>query len=288
MISRKIFLFILVLSYCVFSKSAESENRKGNRLYRKALEIKKEEKEKDSKEAAGLFKEALSHYEKGKIIEPDESRLSYNTGNARFQLGEYDKAAEEYTKALDGASAKLRKDAHFNRGNSRVFSVLKDPSKKEAEKLLKGALDDYKKVLLEDPDDYDAKANFEITGKILEKLEEMRQEQKQNQEQQEQKDRNENQNQDQNKQDEQNNNENKKDEQNEQNEQDEQDGQDGNNGEDDSQDDKKQEDDNESSKENKKPGEDGKKPDGNKDRKKQAGEDRKSSSGLTPEEAEAL
>ena len=115
----------------------------------------------------GKYDEALKDFLSAKGIKPDLPELKNNTASALYQVKKYQEALEEFSK-IDPAKAKIPSgDFYYNLGNS--FFRLNQFDK---------ALESYKKSLISNPGDMDAKKNFELT---LKKKQE--QQQKQNQDQ---------------------------------------------------------------------------------------------------------
>jgi len=118
----------------------------------------------------GKFAEALQDFLSAKGVKPNAPELKNNTAAALYELKKYKEAVEEFSR-LDPGRLKLGKaDFYYNLGNSH-FRLGQFPQ----------ALENYKKSLLQDPDDTDAKKNFELT---LKKIQEQKQQQNQDQKQQ--------------------------------------------------------------------------------------------------------
>ncbi|MBI4976383.1 MAG: VWA domain-containing protein [Spirochaetes bacterium] len=97
------------------------------------------------------FDAALSRYERSRADNPGTPELDYNVGNALYRLGQFEKAAAEYEKALAVKQGKLKAGAHYNAGNA--YLSAKDPEK---------AIAAYKAALRIDPNDIDAKKALEL------------------------------------------------------------------------------------------------------------------------------
>ena len=162
------------------------------------------------------YEQSADSYQQALVYDSTSFAAKYNLGNAMFRTERYDRAEQLLTAtAADSLqSATDRAEAYFNLGNAQF-----------AQQKLQEALQSYRRSLMLNPDDMEAKYNYAYTKKLLE--------QQQNQDQNNQNDQNQdnqNQNQDQNdqNQDNQNNNQNQdnKDNQNNQNNQNNQDNQD--------------------------------------------------------------
>lgn len=124
------------------------------------------------------YDDALKLFLSGKGIKIDSDELKNNTASALFQVQKYKEALEEFSQ-IDPKKSKLPKAPfYYNTGNS-LFK-LQDFQK---------ALESYKKAILEDPADMDAKKNYELTLKKIQEQEqkkkedEKKKEQEQNQQQ---------------------------------------------------------------------------------------------------------
>jgi tetratricopeptide (TPR) repeat protein len=115
-----------------------------------------------------LNEEGIRLYERDKFNEAAERfssilRLArtpavahYNLGESHYRLGEYDLAIREYFRAARSKDRDLRAKAYFNLGNCQYY-------RGELEK----ALHYFRKAIKLDPDDEDARVNYEF---ILNKL----------------------------------------------------------------------------------------------------------------------
>jgi Ca-activated chloride channel homolog len=145
-------LFPLLLGWHWF-EPAVRKNQKGIQAYQE-----------------GKFAEALQDFLSAKGVKPDLAELKNNTASALYQLKKYKEAVDEFSR-LDPSRLNLAKgDFYYNLGNS-YYRLNQFPQ----------ALENYKKSLLQNPDDTDGKKNFELT---LKKIQEQKQEQNQDQKQQ--------------------------------------------------------------------------------------------------------
>ena len=100
----------------------------------------------------------------------DRADLLYDAGIAAYHLKEFEKADAYFCAAAQKTSdSRMKKQAHFNAGNSKV--ALED---------LSGALDAYEKALAIDPEDTVVKHNRDVVKQMLEQ---QQQEQQQNNDQ---------------------------------------------------------------------------------------------------------
>jgi tetratricopeptide (TPR) repeat protein len=118
----------------------------------------------------GKFAEALRDFLSAKGVNPDSSELKNNIASTLYELKKYKEALDEFSR-LDPSRLQVDKaDFYYNLGNS-YYRLDQFPQ----------ALENYKKSLLQNPDDIDSKKNFELT---LKKIQEQKQKQNQDQKQQ--------------------------------------------------------------------------------------------------------
>jgi tetratricopeptide (TPR) repeat protein len=120
----------------------------------------------------GKFPAALQDFLSAKGIKPDAPELKNNTAAALYELKKYKEAVDEFSRIDPGRLNLAKGDFYYNLGNS-YYRLGQFPQ----------ALENYKKSLLQNPDDSDGKKNFELT---LKKIQEQKQKQEQNQEQKQQ------------------------------------------------------------------------------------------------------
>ena len=118
------------------------EVRRGNRLYNR-----------------GDYTTAVERYARALLYDPGSFEAAYNLGNALYKSEWFDKAEEMMTRA---AADSLRTDAEraeafYNLGNAQF-----------QQQKYKEALESYRRSLLLNPDDMEAKYNFAYTKKLLE------------------------------------------------------------------------------------------------------------------------
>lgn len=120
--------------------AAQEEIYKGNQLY----------KSKDYKGASAAYDRALKH-------EPASQKGKYNAGNAQYNVGDYEKAQQQFASAAEASKDKNEKArAYHNLGNS----FMKKDKWKEA-------ADAFKESLKLNPNDKDTRYNLAYA---LEKL----------------------------------------------------------------------------------------------------------------------
>ena len=113
----------------------------------------------------GKYKDALSVYTEAGADNPQHPVLNYNIGNVLYKTGRFENAVEKYN------IASALNSSIYNIGNS-LYKMNK----------LQEALAAYKQAIIKNPDDLDAKFNYEYTNQLLQQ-----QDQKGNQKQDQQK-----------------------------------------------------------------------------------------------------
>ncbi len=120
----------------------------------------------------GRFAAALEQFLSAKGLKPGEPRLKNNTAEALYQLKKYKEALDELSSVDAARLGPARAAFHYNLGNVQ-YRLGQYPQ----------ALECYKSCLKLDPDDVQAKKNFELT---LRKIQEQQQQQEQQPQQQDQ------------------------------------------------------------------------------------------------------
>lgn len=141
---RFIYLFFMLATLGAHAQRMpeRSEVRKGNRHYNK-----------------GDYKTAIERYTRALGHAPESFEATYNLGNALYKAEMYDKAEQTISRA---AADTLRTDAEraetfYNLGNAQF-----------KQQKYKEALESYRRSLLLDPTDMEAKYNYAYTKKLLE------------------------------------------------------------------------------------------------------------------------
>ncbi len=149
--------------------------------------------------AAGKYDDAVGRYDEALNDQPDSPLLHFNRGDAAYRQGKYTDAVNAFGQipTSDADPARAARVA-YNTGNAkfRLGQAAEASDPKSALGLYAEALADYRRALGAAPDDVDAKFNHEFVEKKLadlkKKLEEQQKEQEkqppqdQNQEQQQQ------------------------------------------------------------------------------------------------------
>ena len=137
-----ILVIILPLMGFTFLDGVAEKNREGNRLF-----------------GEGKFEEAVQYYLEAQAENPETLELRYNLGDAFYRQEAYDKALQEFKRALESRDKTLLAKSYYNIGNVNF-----------RQKRLGEAAEAYKRSLELDPDDLDAKINLELTLERLEAI----------------------------------------------------------------------------------------------------------------------
>ncbi len=122
----------LVLSACA-TNPAERNNR-GNDLYTQAH-----------------YKDAINAYQAAQVTMPDDAIPYYNAGSALAADGQVQAAIDNLNQALKSTDETLVTQSYYNLGNI-YFEMA----------LYSNAVEVYRQVLLRNPDDADARFNYEL------------------------------------------------------------------------------------------------------------------------------
>ncbi|MFH1593314.1 MAG: tetratricopeptide repeat protein [Candidatus Omnitrophota bacterium] len=164
---RKIVIVVIILffstSLCFAASKAKREVKKGNVLYNE-----------------GKFEDALKQYEEAFLDLPDSDIVNFNLGAALYKTEDYEAAVNHFEKSLVSDEETLEQTANYNMGNAEYkYGIGKEESDlEEAIRLLKRALKHYERAMVLDPEDEDAKYNYEFVKKELERLEKKTEEEK--------------------------------------------------------------------------------------------------------------
>lgn len=119
---------------------------------------------------AGQFDRALQEFERALEKHPDDPRLHFNAGAAAYRDGRFDVAADHFAKASGAPDLKLQEDAFYNLGNAlyRRGEASGDP--KKAVQDWETALKQYEHALKLNTNNADARFNHEFVKRRLEEL----------------------------------------------------------------------------------------------------------------------
>ncbi len=149
-------LAVLCIAECACAASnAKDDVKKGNILYNK-----------------GKFEEALSSYEEAFLDAPDSDIVNFDLGTALYKTGDYEGAIEHFEKALVSDNPSVEQKASYNLGNAEYkFGIGKEDSNPtKAVGHLEKSLRHYERAFELNPEDEDAKYNYEFVKKELERL----------------------------------------------------------------------------------------------------------------------
>ena len=169
---------------------------------------------------SGNYEGARTAFEQRLKMEPGAPNLQLNAGTAAYQLKDYTKASEYFSRAMLAEDSALRSAAEFNLGNTLFRQGEGQTDKEKKITDWKDAIAKYDAALKTRPDYTEAKENKERIEQLLQQLEqepEQKDEQKQDQKQDQQKQ--DQQKQDQQKQDQQKQDQQKQDQQQQQDQQ---------------------------------------------------------------------
>jgi len=121
----------------------------------------------------GKFEDAYSQFQqtlKSHPQSPAEDKLQFDSGAAAYKLKDYTRALESFSQALLSRDTGLQSRGHYNLGNT---LYQRGEGEKNDDKKLSdwtNALDHYQQTLKLDPQDKDAKDNYEYVKKKIEEL----------------------------------------------------------------------------------------------------------------------
>ena len=120
----------------------------------------------------GMLDDALQKYQEADVERPGMPELEYNKANVYHMKGIFDTAAAGYQEALATTTSPVTPDAFYNLGNTLFRMGQYGP-----------AVEAYKRTLMENPDDREAKFNLELALKRLQADSAKQENKEQNQEQ---------------------------------------------------------------------------------------------------------
>lgn len=169
----------LILANSAFIGGAQARMGDGNRKYQ-----------------AGDYKKAQEIYARLAVDLPRSPHVQNNLGLAQYKLGEWEEAAGSFRKSLErtGRDKRLAGTSLYNQGVDYARQALgesTDLAPGDRGKLLEKSLECFKDAMKADPDDMDAKYNYELLKKLTEDKggqSQNSQDQKQNEDQQAKKD----------------------------------------------------------------------------------------------------
>jgi Ca-activated chloride channel family protein len=119
------------------------------------------------------FPEAYEHFQKTLQENPGArptDRIQFDAGAAAYKMKDYNKALQSFSQALLSKNPHLQSESHYNLGNT--LYQRGDAEKSDANKLKnwEGALQHYEETLKAEPQNKNAKDNYEFVKKKIEEL----------------------------------------------------------------------------------------------------------------------
>ena len=151
----KIFLIFIVI---FFSLSLYSEFLTYDKVFTNLKGI----KHYDNKN----FEESEKKFSENSINYPKDSQLHFNQGNAQYKNGKLEEAENAYSMALRDESFKNKSKVYQNLGNVKF-----------QQKDLKNAINNYRNALIEDPCNEDARYNYELAARLMNRQQNQKQQQ---------------------------------------------------------------------------------------------------------------
>jgi len=117
------------------------------------------------------FQDSEKKFNDNAIRYPDDSRLHFNQGNAQYKNGKLEDAEHSYNLTLKNQDFSERSKALQNLGNVKF-----------QQKDYKNAIKNYRDALIEDPQNMDARYNYELAARMLQRQQQEKQQQNKNNE----------------------------------------------------------------------------------------------------------
>jgi Ca-activated chloride channel family protein len=121
----------------------------------------------------GKFEDAYSQFQQTLKSHPEsraEDKLQFDSGAAAYKLKDYNRALESFSQALLSQDTGLQSKGHYNLGNTLYQHGETEKSDDKKLSDWTNALDHYEQTLKLDPQDKDAKDNYEYVKKKIEEL----------------------------------------------------------------------------------------------------------------------
>lgn len=166
--NKLIFILLILATNQAFGQLEMPKIRKGNKFY--------EQKN---------YSQAESEYQKAKTINPNSSVADFNYANAQYKQKNYKSALENFQELSQKVkNSDTLANIYYNIGNTNVRlaeDTLKSRSLNGAIKFLESSLSAYKTSIKFNPSDKEAKFNYLIAKKMLDKLKQQQKQQQKNQ-----------------------------------------------------------------------------------------------------------
>src|SRR4029450_8897546 len=121
----------------------------------------------------GKFEDAYSHFQETLKVHPQsraEDKLQFDSGAAAYKLKDYSKALESFSQALLSRDTGLQSKSHYNLGNTLYQRGEAEKSDEKQLSAWTNALDHYEQTLKVEPENKEAKENYEYVKKKIEEL----------------------------------------------------------------------------------------------------------------------
>src|SRR6184192_4166957 len=128
----------------------------------------------------GKFSDAYSQFQQTLKTHPQsraEDKLQFDSGAAAYKLKDYGKALESFSQALLSPEAGLQSKSHYNLGNTLYQRGEQEKSDEKKLSNWTNALDHYQQGLRIEPENKEAKENYEYVKKKIEELKNKKQQQ---------------------------------------------------------------------------------------------------------------
>lgn len=147
----------------------------------------------------GRIDEALNAYRRIVPVDQERDELSYNMAVAEYRKGNIEAAEKLFTEVVATDSTTIAANGRYNLGNCQYAEALKvlGQNKPTAIELLRKAVANYRGSLRGNPNNPDARANIELAGELIRRLEQEQKKAAQQQKQDDQQKQNEDKQQDQ-------------------------------------------------------------------------------------------
>ena len=117
------------------------------------------------------FQDSEKKFSDNAIRYPDDNRLYFNQGNAQYKNGKLEDAEYSYNLTLKNQDFSETSKSFQNLGNIKF-----------QQKDYKKAIEHYRNSLIEDPQNMDARYNYELAAKMLQRQQQEKQQQNKNDE----------------------------------------------------------------------------------------------------------
>jgi Ca-activated chloride channel family protein len=128
---------------------------------------------------AGKYEQALKEYEQLLKRKGDDPRLHFNAGAAAYRNQQFEEAAKQFNATLASPDLKLQGSAYYNEGNALYHLGERNDDPKKRTEAWEKAIQDYQSTAKLNPQDADAKFNYEFVKRKLEELKQQQQQSKQ-------------------------------------------------------------------------------------------------------------